>query len=225
MPDDDKFGMPTGYNSDIIKQYLGSRQSALSAQKQAAYDGIDQERSMMYDAMGKMQLQSERDIFSRRTQAQRSGMSSSQLAALEMQNMQAGQMGAKSMIDELALKEAEITNQFAGVEDTINADVFEILNQNMQSAAAVDAQKFASSAIYQGQELFPDADPGQQLKISQLINGAELSDEDIVAMAEVTNPEFFTGVKYTRKQYRDNIKDISTLSYGEYTDLWDKLNG
>jgi len=225
MADDGtRYGMPVGYNSDIIKDYLGSRTKALTAQKNAAYGGIDKERSMMYDAMGKMQLQNERDIFQRRTQAQRSGMSSSQLAALEMQNMQVGQMGAKSMIDELALKESELDMQFAGQEDTINADVFQLLNQNMQSAAAVEAQRFASSAIAQAQDLFPNASQGQILKISQLINGADLSDDDMDAIASVTNPDIFTGARLSRTKFNNQVKPITDLSWKEYRRLYDTLN-
>lgn len=155
----DKYGLPTSYDSDLIKEYLGFADAGIASKRQAALKESSTSEMAMYDAIGRTQLQAERDIAQRRVQALRSGMTSSQLAAFEMQNLQAAQLGATEIGQQYAKERAGIMTEYAGMEDEARAGLFEILNGNVANIAAIDAEKYANSDVAIYQELFPGADP------------------------------------------------------------------
>jgi len=130
---------------------------------------------MLYETLGRNQLQNERDIAQRRIQAQRSGMSSAQLAAFEMQNIMTSQLGAQQVAQQSLLEMGALEAQFAGMEAQNQANMFELLNTNRASIASIDAQKFSSSGIKQAQELFPDETAENQLIIAKQLSGMELT--------------------------------------------------
>jgi hypothetical protein len=179
---DEKYGIAKNYNSDLIKEYLNYSDSAIEKQRQAGRDSLNQSTGAMYDALGRMQLQTERDIAKRRTQAQRSGMTSSQLAAYEMQNIMTGQLGAQQIAQQYRQEQSMMESQFAGAEDQTRAALFELLNNNNAQIAAVDAQRYAASAYAQVKELFPGADAETQDMLARRMLGQELepNEEKIV---------------------------------------------
>jgi hypothetical protein len=142
---------------------------------------------VLYETLGRTQLQNERDIAQRRMQAQRSGMTSSQLAAFEMQNIMAGQLGAQQVAQQSMLEMAGVEAQYAGLEAQNQANLFEILNSNRASVAAIDAQKYSSSAISQAAELYPDASKAEHLIIAKSILGMELSKEETTIYKTLTS--------------------------------------
>lgn len=188
---DEKYGIATGYNSQLIQDYLQYSDKSIGAQRQARQGVVDTSTSMMYDALGRMQLQTERDIAKRRIQAQRSGMTSSGLASLEMQNIMVGQMGAQQLAQQYRMETAGIESEFAGAEDAARAGLFEILNANRGQVAAVDAQRFSSSIFAQMQDLFPEASREEIEVLSRRFMGLETkSKEDKKTLSKIG-----TGVK------------------------------
>jgi hypothetical protein len=155
--DNEKYNLPLTYDSDIIKEYLGYANAGIGKQRKAAMAASQESQNVMYDTVGKMQLQSERDIMNRRIQAQRSGMTSSQLAAQEMQGIMASQIGMQTINQQYRQEQAEIEAQFAGAEEQTMAGAFELLNANRGNVAAIDAQKYTASGIMQIKEEFPEA--------------------------------------------------------------------
>lgn len=201
---DEKYGIATGYNNSLIQDYLGYAKGSIASKKGASQQSLDASTSMLYDTLGRNQLQTERDIAKRRIMAQRTGMSSSQLAAMEMQNIMVGQLGAKQIADQYRLERAGLETQFAGAEDDIYAGLFETLNANRGQVAAVDAQKFSSSAITQIQEVFPDAPREVQLALVQKFMGYELDSNDQKLIDE-----------YLKKGRGADSKSKNPLNYDE----------
>lgn len=182
---DEKYGIATGYNSQLIQDYLNYSDKSIGAQRQARQGVVDTSTSMMYDALGRMQLQTERDIAKRRIQAQRSGMTSSGLASLEMQNIMVGQMGAQQLAQQYRMETAGIESEFAGAEDAARAGLFETLNANRGQVAAVDAQRFSASGIEQLREIFPEATPQQLEILNRKLLGLTMSPSDKKAIKDV----------------------------------------
>ncbi len=199
---DEKYGIATGYNSQLIQDYLKYSDKSIGAQRQGRQGVVDTSTSMMYDALGRMQLQTERDIAKRRIQAQRSGMTSSGLASLEMQNIMVGQMGAQQLAQQYRMETAGIESEFAGAEDAARAGLFEILNANRGQVAAVDAQRFSSSAVEQIRDIFPDATPQQLEVLSRRLLGLNTDSKTDKALLKEVN---LTGTT-TYKKYDDNTK-------------------
>jgi len=181
---DEKYGIPSGYNNQLVQEYLSRANAGISAKRATARDSLDTTNSMLYETLGRSQLQNERDIAQRRIQAQRSGMTSSQLAAMEMQNIMVGQMGAQQVAQQYRQEQALMEQQFAGAEDDIYAGLFNTFNQNAGQIAAVDAQRFSASGLQQIQELFPDAPRDVQLLLAKDYMGYTLSSAEQVAISK-----------------------------------------
>lgn len=185
----DKYGLATDYNSELISQYLSYADNSVASKRQAGYDQVAANQSLLNEMLGRQQLATERDIANRRIQAQRSGMSSAQLAALEVQNIMAGQLGATQVAQQAMLENAAVKSQFAGAEADTRAALFEVLNTNRSNVAAIDAQKYSASAVSQMRELFPNASEGQLLALAKNYLGIELSDSDQALITAASMPQ------------------------------------
>ena len=145
MPDrKDDNSIVKGYNQQIVQDALGFANRGIGAQREAMQQSIGGIESSLFDQMGRMQLQTERDIAQRRMQALRSGMPSSQLAAMELQNIQASQIGAQQMAREYDQMRLDMETQLAGAEDMAAFDMFQTMAQGRTDSQAIDAQKYPS---------------------------------------------------------------------------------
>ena len=193
---DNPYDIATGYNSPLIQDYLKHSNSAIGAKRDAAQESIDLSRSTMYDVLGRQQLQTERDIAKRRIMAQRSGMTSSQLAAQEMQNIMTGQMGAQQIAQQYRQEQALAEQQFAGAEDENMAGLIEMLNANRNTVASLDTQKYTASAIAQVKELYPSATPEQLSILARQYLGLDISSSEASKISGLgSESRLFTGDK------------------------------
>lgn len=189
-----KYGIANSYDDDLIKQYLSYTNSAIDAKQTAAQKALDTSKSQMYDAIGRAQLQNEQDIIKRRTQAQRSGATSSQLAAMEMQNMAVGQLGMQNIVSQFATEQAALETEYAGAKDEVMANAFQILNENVNNIAAVDAQRYAASSVEQMRELYPDATDAQLNVLARQYLGQDLSKSDKELISQVNTGYAFSEI-------------------------------
>lgn len=181
---EDKYNIPTGYNSDLVAQALSAGDAAVAAKRNAAAGVIGNAEQGMYEMLGKMQLQNERSIADRRMQALRSGTTSSGLAALEMQNIQAGQLGATQVMQDSRNERLMMEMEFAGAEQTNRQFMFETLNQNRKDMSAIDAQKYSASQIPGLEDLLPGASPEVILAELKRFNGVELTKAEESMLAD-----------------------------------------
>jgi len=150
---------------------------------------INNAQGGLYDILGRMQLQNEQSIKQRRTQALRSGMTTSGLAALEMQNLQTGQIGAQQIAQEYAQERMQAEAQFAGQEATNRQFMMQQLNQNTLDKAAIEGQMYAASTPMQMQSIFPDAPPEVLELLSRKYNGMGLEKEELKRLEEYLKPK------------------------------------
>ena len=175
---DQESGAPivTGYNQQLVQQALGFANRGIGDQREAMQESLGGIESSLFDQMGRMQLQTERDIGQRRMQALRSGMPSSQLAAMELQNVQTAQLGAQQMAREYDQLRMEMDTQLAGAEDMAAYDMFQTLAQGRTDQSAIEAQRFASDLGAQmesllGAEEWASFDTDQRVMLAQALNG------------------------------------------------------
>lgn len=121
-------------------------------------------------------------------------MTSAQLAAFEMQNIMAGQLGSQQVAQQALLETAALETQYAGLEAQNQARAFEIMNSNRANVAAIDAQRYASSAISQIKELFPNATPEQLQILARQYLGFDLTADDKKVIKSLIAPD--TGGTY-----------------------------
>lgn len=232
----EKYGMPTSYNHKLIEQALGYGDSAIAAQRQAATNSVNAVEQSMYDILGRQQLQTEKDIIQRRMQATRSGMSSGQLAALELQNIQTSQIGAQQMAQQYDMQRQELMREYAGAEDVNRQYMMEMLNQNMGNAAAIDAQRlqFDVGAQFKGmfgEEAYNSLDAAEKANLALMFSGQEISKDDRNRIlgkltgqktgnssdASFDKEEFFNNVQatYSDYEFEDEVIDVETMSSSE----------
>lgn len=180
--------IPMGYNNSLIQQALQDGDAGIAAQRQAGMNTINESQQQMYDMLGRMQLQQERQIADQRIAALRSGQTSSQLAAMEMQNLQAGQIGATSILQDARNQRLALEQEFAGKKDMNRYYMLEMLNQNIKDSSAIDAQKFAASGAMQAAEALGSSDPELVLRYINAMTGNELDSSALKAIQEILNP-------------------------------------
>lgn len=169
----------TGYNQSIVQQALGFGRAGIQARQQAAQGSVDSIESGLFDQMGRMQLNTERDIAKRRMQALRQGMPSSQLAAMELQNIQTAQLGAQEVSREYDQLRTDMATEFAGQDDMLAHDMFEGIRQGRIDLEAIDAQKFATDFGAQmaeafGEEQWDNLPMSAKLSMLQATTGIEI---------------------------------------------------
>ena len=174
--------IPQGYNHQLIQQALGYSDRAVQQQEAANMQALGAVESSMFDQLGRQQLQTEREIGERRTKALRQGMPSSQLAAMELQNVQTSQLGAQQVAREYDQMRHELATETAGMADMQRFGMAESLIQGRTDAQAIDAQRYAHDMGAQleglvGEEVWSDLSSDQRLAMLTLSMGGELTSE------------------------------------------------
>ena len=213
--DDERHGIPTSMNHQLIQQALGFGDSAIAAQRNAATQSLGRIEQSMYDIIGRNQLQSERDISQRRMQAVRSGMSSSQLAALELQNIQASQIGAQQIAQQYDMQREEMMREFAGAEDLNRQYMAQMLNENMTTASAIDAQRLQFDVGEQfrsalGSDVYDKLSAKEKTALIMMQSGIEIDGslqkalmQKLGIVDDVPTPEIGEIIKSARDTYTD----------------------
>ena len=110
-------GMSYNIGDDSYQNYLSAlndaTNSALGQQQSLINDELGYEENSMLRALALSQQQSEQDIFKRRQQAIKSGMSTAQLAAQEQNNLLAAQQAATALAQQYQDKRYETISNFA----------------------------------------------------------------------------------------------------------------
>lgn len=165
----------------MVQQALRNYSAGIQQQRTAQMQQLGSIESGMFDQMGRMQLQSERDIANRRMQALRSGMPSSQLAALELQNVQTAQLGAQQMAQQYDELRMQLGTELAGAEQMMEGDLMREMMQGRVDFEAIDAQRFASDIGAQMREIIPNWDELsnlERLQAIQAMNNPEILDSE-----------------------------------------------
>lgn len=172
-----KYNVPDDYNHSLVQEALRAGDAGIAQQRQAGMNTINQAEQSMYDMLGRMQLQNERDIADQRIKALRSGQTSSQLAAMELQNLQAGQIGATSIMQDARNQRMMMEQEYAGQENMNRYYMLEMLGQNNKDLAAIEAQRYASSDLQQLVELF-ETDPATAVAMYKNMLNMDLDDNE-----------------------------------------------
>ena len=192
--------IPQGYNHQLIQQALGYSDRAVQQQEAANMQALGAVESSMFDQLGRQQLQTEREIGERRTKALRQGMPSSQLAAMELQNVQTSQLGAQQVAREYDQMRHELATETAGMQDMQRFGMAESLIQGRTDAQAIDAQRYAHDMGAQleglvGEEVWSGLGSDQRLAMLTLSMGGELtSDQEDSLREEGLLPEQEPGI-------------------------------
>jgi hypothetical protein len=107
--------------------------------------------------LGNQQLQLERQIAEQRMRSLRSGTTSAQLAAMELQNMFAGQTAAAGIASQVMQQRISNTQQFAQQRGAIEPGLYDMINQNKATLANVEAQRFAAQKGLEGYSTYHQA--------------------------------------------------------------------
>jgi len=157
-------------------------------------------------------------IKDRRTQAIRSGMSTSGLAALEMQNIQTAQLGAQQVMQEYLAQNAALAAETAGAGMNNRYYMGQSLMENYNNIAAVDAQKFGSSQLKQFTDALGMSDPQAFVGLLKSL-GIELDGTQEAQLASY----FSQGVdttslkeKYGELAYGDLFDGDEPMKYGKF---------
>lgn len=136
----------------LSEQSIAARQAGITAQEQASMEALGALETGMNRRMGMEQLQNERDIAKRRMMSVRSGMSSTNLAAQEMQNLMAGQVGATKIAEDTQEDRMALMTQFAGQREMAESYGLSDLAGMMLQDRSLDVQgKVGSDAARQEQ--------------------------------------------------------------------------
>lgn len=131
--------------ADMLNQLyglsVGARQAGVAKQEEAALAALGQMEQRSNRAMGQQQLQNERDIAKRRMMAVRSGMSPTNLAAQEMQNLMASQVGATQLAQQYDEQNFDLMTQFAGQQDMAAAYGMSDLATALGTDRSMDVQQ------------------------------------------------------------------------------------
>ena len=165
---------------EYLSESLRNYSSGIRQQREAQMQQLGGIESSLFDQMGRMQLQTERDIANRRMQALRSGMPSSQLAVMELQNVQTAQLGAQEMAKEYDMLRMQMGTELAGAEDLYAATLQEQFAQSRTDMAAIEAQRYASDwgaqiRDWAGADTFDNMDFSQRLATFKDMTGLELT--------------------------------------------------
>lgn len=156
--------------------------------------------SNMFDQMGRQQINIERDIASRRMQALRSGMPSSQLAAMELQNIQTAQLGAQQVSQEYDQLRMQMQMELAGAEQMMAGQMMGDILRTGSEAEAIDAQSLlANLKGLVGEDVWNNLDAGQRLQLSQAFQGLDV----------------LQGQNYTDSKSRHLITELRQLADNE----------
>jgi hypothetical protein len=158
-----------GDMNNIVQDALRNYSMGIQQQRSAQMQQLGTLESGMFDQMGRAQLASERDIANRRMQALRSGMPSSQLAALELQNVQTAQLGAQQMAQQYDDIRMQLGTELAGAESMMAGDLTRELLQGRVDMEAIDAQRFTADTAAQMRAMFPNWDSMTNLEKMQAV--------------------------------------------------------
>lgn len=186
------FGDVTGILQDSLRSYSSGIQQQRAAQ-QAQLGNVE---STMYDQLGRSQLQTERDIAQRRIQALRSGMPSSQLAALELQNVQTAQLGAQEMAQQYDQLRMQLGTELAGAEDMYAAEMGTQLAQSRTDLEAIEGQKFASDLDAQMSNLMRNWDTmtdAERITAIEVMNSPEVEGDAGAVLRDLEQPPGSSG--------------------------------
>lgn len=120
------------YRDALNKYYQAQKEGALAATQSAELD--------LYRYIGLQQQQMEQKIRQRRLQALRSGATSAQLAAQELQTLLAAQQGAQAVAEDYLKQRAAIESQYAGYEYANEIRALEDYAQRMMHAENLQTQ-------------------------------------------------------------------------------------
>lgn len=180
QPQNEMRNLPTNWNHDLIQQALGFGNSAIAQQRQATGQAVDRLEGSMYEQVGQQMLQTERDISKRRMQAVRSGMPSSAVAAMELQNLQTAQMGAQQTSREYDQMRTELMREYAGAEDMQAQGMLDLINQNIATAEQIDAQRLPSDWAMQFEELGINTEDLSSDELLKAVIAISTGDDDII---------------------------------------------
>lgn len=215
-------GASTSYDDPDVQTALGYADDAIGAQRAAGGRAISRLEGTMYDVLGREQLSREQDIKSRRTQALRSGMTSSQLAAQEMQNLLAGQVGAQQIAQQYDQQRFDYMTETAGAEDQARVDMFATLETNKANNLAAITEMFASNDMFASIAMNPNLSPRDALEMDLARRGIDSDDVSYIL-------DIYDSVGNVKVPDDPNEEDSNT-SLDEYTpnaermeSLWDDV--
>jgi len=175
----------------LLQNSLRNYSSGIQQQRAAQQAQLGNVESTMYDQMGRAQLQSERDIAQRRIQALRSGMPSSQLAALELQNVQTSQLGAQQMAQQYDQLRMQLGTELAGAEGMFAADINQQQAQSRTDLEAIEGQRFASDLDAQMSNLMRNWDTmtdAERITAIEIMNSPEVEGDAGAIIRDLNNP-------------------------------------
>ena len=144
-------------NSPGANEYRSAMESSIDRQQAEVDKTIAAAELDAYRMLGNQQLQLERQIADQRMRSLRSGTTSAQLAAMELQNMFAGQTAAAGIASQVMQQRIGNAQQFAQQRGAIEPGLYDMINQNKTTLANVEAQRFAAQKGLEGYSTYHQA--------------------------------------------------------------------
>lgn len=141
-------------NSGEADQYRQSQYTAIESEKALMDQTLGAAELSAYQMLGRQQLELETLVAEQRKTALKSGVTSAQLASMQLQNMFAAQTGASGVANNVMQQRITNTGNYASKRAGVESSLYDYILQNQTVAGTTGAQNVAalgSLASYKNQ--------------------------------------------------------------------------
>lgn len=144
----DRVNMNTDINSTQSQRYLQDIYGAIDREQALDEAVLSNAEIDAYKQIGYQQQELENTIAENRMKALKSGTTSAQLAAQQLQNMFAAQSGAAQVAGNVMNQRISNAQNFANQRTQAYSGLYDTINTNKQTLATAGAQNYAASTGY-----------------------------------------------------------------------------
>ena len=141
-------GLITDPNSAQAQQYKQDLYAAIDAEQRQVNASLEQAELDAYRQIGYQQQELENQIAENRLKALKSGTTSAQLAAQQLNNMFAAQSGAAQIASNAMSQRVNSAQQYAAQRTNVVNDLYSNVQANKQALLTAGAQNYAASTGY-----------------------------------------------------------------------------
>lgn len=141
-------GLMTDPNSAQAQQYKQDLYAAIDAEQRQVNASLEQAELDAYRQIGYQQQELENQIAENRLKALKSGTTSAQLAAQQLNNMFAAQSGAAQIASNAMSQRVNNAQQYAAQRTNVVNDLYSNVQANKQALLTAGAQNYAASTGY-----------------------------------------------------------------------------
>lgn len=144
----DRIGLMTDPNGKAANNYKSTMYDAIERERSSLDETVGSAELSAYRMLGQQQLELENTIAEQRKKALRSGTTSAQLAAQQLQNMFAAQSGAAQVAAGLMNTKIANQQQIGQQRTGVMSGMYDMINSQQTIAATAGAQNMAALGSY-----------------------------------------------------------------------------